>query len=389
MRHADRKPSGRFAAAAAFTITELLVVIVIITLVLAIAVPSFTAIIYSQESTLSQTRLATALRTARDAALQSTGGADTAAVFFFDPGGRLRIVTCIKAGELLDKAGSAGGTGGAPGLVQREIFVPLSTLEPVELPRNWMVRGYIPAFTLNTAGSWYEANSAGIRYGGTAGEAAWVFPETGFYNDSFPAPDEGKKRQTFMVRFQAGSGVMSPTTASEVLVLSPRKSSQNRPQGVNDLWKRADRATDYQRFVRRILNEPAIGFPRADNERQELLGDESADTVLARPVWMLGVYDERKLAAALGASLDRATGCLYQDPLQVREPRFVEAAGRSSPDIGRSIAQWMNGKTRLVPGQAPTPPQVPPSREDGDVPEARIYTIDRFTGEVRPVEVDL
>ena len=64
----------------AFTLTELLVVIVIIVLILAIAVPAFTSIIYSQESSLAQTRLATAIRGARDAAVQSSGGAATAAV---------------------------------------------------------------------------------------------------------------------------------------------------------------------------------------------------------------------------------------------------------------------------------------------------------------------
>ena len=373
-----------------FTLTELMVVIVIIVLVLAISVPAFTSIIYSQESTLAQTRLATAMRAARDAALQSSEGTDTAAVFFFEPGGRLRIVTCMKAGELLDQAGAAGGVGGGPSTVVREVFVPMATMEPVELPRNWMVRGYVPAYTINTSGTWYEQSAGGVRYGGAAGEEpSWVFPETGFYNVLNPGPREGRKRQTFMVRFQGGSGVMSPASTSEVLVLSPRPSSQLRTfTAAQDMWKRADLATDYVRFVRRLLVAPGMTTPRTGNACQQILGDDSSDTVLARPVMMLSVYDERKLAAALGARLDRVTGCLYRSETNglVTDPRFVDVPGRAPVEIGRLIAQWIGGNTRL---DDPPGPTEPPRRDDGDQPEARIFTLDRYTGEVRQVEVEL
>lgn len=377
--------------AKAFTLTELLVVIVIIVLILAVSVPAFTSIIYSQETVLSQTRLASAMRGARDAALQSSAGTDTAAVFFFDPGGRTRIVTCIKAGEILDRVGSAGGIGGGASVTTREIFVPMATVEPIELPRNWMVRGFVPAYALHPSGSWYESNGGGVRYGGSLGEPSWVFPETGFFDEFTPNPtQDGRNRQTFMVRFQGGTGVMSPASASEVLVLAPRRSSQGRTTNPTELWKRADRATDYERFVRRILIEPNLtGNDRAGSpsERQQLLGDVSPDTVLARPVMMIAVYDERKLAAALGARLDRTTGCLYAADANgdLEEPRFVTVPGRSSPEIGRAIAQWIGGKTRMNNA----PPRDPPSREDGDQPEARIYTIDRLTGEVKQVEVEL
>lgn len=104
---------------------------------------------------------------------------------------------------------------------------------------------------------------------------------------------------------------------------------------------------------------------------------------------MLAVYDERKLAGALGVTLDRASGCLYRsDPGggEVRYPQFVDAGGRSSAEIGRLITQWISGHTRL--DDVPAPNEAP-RRDDGDQPEARIFTIDRFTGEVRQVEVEL
>lgn len=263
MRVRERRAGGAGSgagpgAAGAFTLTELLVVIVILVLVLAISVPAFTSIMYSQESSLAQTRLATALRAARDAALQSNAGTDTAAVFFFEQGGRARIVTCIKAGEMQDRVGGGGGTGGGGNTVLREVFVPLETVEPVELPRGWMVRGYVPAFSINQGGSWYEQYPAagGVRYGGTAGdEPAWVFPETDFFRTLPSDQFAGASRQTFMVRFQGGSGIMAPTIASEVLVLAPHRNRANRNTALPQ-WQRADLASDYRRFVRRLLTAP-------------------------------------------------------------------------------------------------------------------------------------
>jgi len=378
-------------AGGAFTLTELLVVIVILVLVLGISVPAFTSIMYSQEATLAQTRLATALRAARDAALQSSTGTDTAAVFFYDQGGRARIVTCVKAGEMDDRVAGGGGTGGGANVVRREIFVPLETVEPVELPRGWMIRGYVPAFSINQGGSWYEQYPAagGVRYGGTSGdEPAWVFPETGFFRTDRGDQFAGASRQTFMVRFQGGSGIMAPTNASEVLVLAPHRNRANRDPAL-PAWQRADLASDYRRFVRRLLTAPNMTIPRAGNPLQKLLGDESPDTVLARPVMMLAVYDERKLAAALGVTIDRNSGCLYRGAApgtEVRYPQFVDVPGRSSAEIGRLITQWISGHTRL---DDPPAPNDVPRRDRGDQPEARIFTVNRFTGELRQVEVEL
>ncbi len=120
----------------AFSLMELLVVIAIFVLLLAIGVPAFTAIAYNSERATSENMLRAGLGGARDAALLT--GRDTAAVFFFEPGGRTSIVTCVRAGVINDA--DPGAMIGEP--VWREVFVPIPTSPPVNLPKFWAVRGY-------------------------------------------------------------------------------------------------------------------------------------------------------------------------------------------------------------------------------------------------------
>lgn len=374
---------------AAFTITELLVVVVIIVLIIAVAVPAFQSVIYSSEATVAQTRVGAALKTARDYALQSGPGEDTAAVFFYeyDPqqriGGRMLIVPCIRVGELDDMAPPTGFGGGA-GVVRREIFVPIPGAEPVELPKGWMVRAFAPYGLFD--GAWYEPGPGGTRYNMTDTRGHWVFPETGFYDREARLDVSGSvtARQSFMVRFQGGSGQLSPTGAREALVLAVRPSTVGRGTDADDAWKRADLATDPRRFVRRILTSRNLMTAAMPNEAQQLLGDRSGDTVLVRPVWMLALYDEYRMASAIGAQIDRATGCVYRAGTDF--PAFTDGT------TAQKIRQWIEGDTNFdgqVRKRQSSPTTGPGGAINrGDAPEARLFTIDGFTGDLRPVEVE-
>src|SRR5436305_8362895 len=78
-----------------FTLIELLVVIAIFVLLLALAVPAVSSLMDSSEESMAQNALRSGLAAARDAAMRSSGYDDGAAVFFYEPGGRLSIVPCI------------------------------------------------------------------------------------------------------------------------------------------------------------------------------------------------------------------------------------------------------------------------------------------------------
>jgi hypothetical protein len=394
IRTPDRAAAARTAKrrSFAFTITELIVVIAIIILIVAVAVPAFQSIIYSSEATVAQTRMSAGLKAARDYAMQAGPGEDTAAVFFydFDPdprrrtGGRLRIVPCIRVGEL-DDIPPPGGLGTGPGqTVRREVFVPIPGAEPVELPKGWMVRAFAPPGWVDSV--WYE----GTRYNSTDPAGHWVFPETGFYNrdEVLDFSNNQTARQSFMVRFQGGSGELSPTSTREVLVLAPRPSVLGRSTNPADVWKRADLASDLRRFARRILTSRDLMTGASPNEAQRLLGDRSADTVLVRPVWMLALYDERRLASAIGAEIDPVTGCIYKSGTNL--PEFVNNIPGPANMVGRRIRQWIEGDTNFddeVRKRAISSASGGGIRR-GDAPEARLFTIDGFTGNLRLVEVE-
>ncbi len=197
--------------------------IIIVALVATIAIRSFSSMISSSESSLANTKLANALRTARDAAMRSSGDADAAVVFFYQPGGRIVMVPYVKVGVLNDEDPTSPGN---PLMgVRRDVFVVSTLFEPVAMPRDWMVRGYAPVGSIHSNGEWYEdgPNGAGSRrYGGRAaqGKGDWVFPETDFYNPdpaTVNAGAAGKTRQTFMVRFQAGTGLLSSGGGNEAV----------------------------------------------------------------------------------------------------------------------------------------------------------------------------
>ena len=147
------------SARIAFTLTELLVVISLIVLLLAIAVPAFSSMLYNNDRSLAENQFKIAMATARDQAIRSEGG-DTAAVFLYQPGGKLRIVTCVSVAVLEDEPDSAiinipQLPPIVPGPHKREIFVPISIVNPIDLPRGWTIRAYVPPQAIDT-GRWFS-----------------------------------------------------------------------------------------------------------------------------------------------------------------------------------------------------------------------------------------
>ena len=381
LRRGARK-HGQDARAAAFTVTELLVVITLIVILVLIAVPSFQAMIYSSEEGMAETHVRNAIRAARDAALRSNGGADGAAVFFFEPGGRTSILPCVKVGEITDWANFRAATSGSrTDTTRREIFAAAPGFSPVLLPRNWMVRGYVSANSFSD--SWFISGLTTNTGAAAAGQRNWVFPETGFFD--VDAPDDGYHRSTFMVRFQAGTGALVGANTEPVLVLSPRNSAKGRGIAPYNSDPKANREgmEDPVKFVRTWLAKSVVA-PGVDHKRR-ILGRFSSDMVLARPVMQLAVYNERKLASALRVSLDRETGSVYAGLLALGltnhtgyVPTYVGPVPVYIEDIDDYIEGDANLDRKVRSGTDASAP---------DHPEAKLFAIDRQTGVLRAMEV--
>lgn len=365
----------------AFTVIELLVVISLIVILVLIAAPSFQTMIYTSEEGMAETHVRGAIRAARDIAIRSNGAADGAAVFFFEPGGRLTIFPCIKVGELTDWAGPTGTD-----TTRREVFAPAPGFNAATLPGTWMVRGYVTAHAFTDA--WYGSSYANLTTNTdqqTRGQRNWVFPETGFYDED--QTSQGFKRSTFMVRFRAGTGALVGASTEPALVFAPRNSAQNRTASPFNSEPRADREgrNDPVKFVRTWLNSGVANNGVAN--RRDIIGRRSSDMVLARPVAQLAVYNERKLAAALRVPIDRTTGCIYHDPATTAPPfvpMYTDVLYLSDID------SWIEGDT-TGPGGVRDGVVKPITAISGgepvDTPEAKLFAIDRLTGVLRAMEV--
>ncbi len=303
----------------AFTLVELLVVISIFVLMLAIGVPAFSTLLYTSDESLSENALRQALAGARDAAARSASGQDAAAVFLYDQH-RISIVTCLRV-ESVDVALSPGDPP-----VHMEVFAPVPGVAPVQLPRLWMVRGYAPPGRLDNT-TWYERTIPP----GIGRSPQWVFPETSFFD--LDAGDDGADRQTFMVRFEGGTGRLSTAQPAGVLVFAPSPGSAFRGTAPWSTF-RADREADPARFVRRV----AAAATMSQTDRDKLLGYAS-DVVLAKPVGQLAIYNERRLAGALGARLNDATGCLY---LPGPDPAYVTVSGGGQ--VPTLVTAWVEDR---------------------------------------------
>jgi hypothetical protein len=212
-----------------------------------------------------------------------------------------------------------------------------------------------------------------------------VFPETGFFDPNLSnAGRDGFNRQTFMVRFEAGTGRMTMSHTRSALVVSPRPSSENR--GFGDAY-RADIAPDLEQWVKRVLATTDLdGDPRVSAAdlagRYALLGDGCGDTILVKAVSQIALHDDRALAGDLNVNVDRQTRTIYRmtqwdpatpgiDPYRPQFPAFVQGNLVTSQNITR----WIEGDTN----HNGTP------LDAGDQPKARVFTIDRFSGQARPI----
>ncbi|MBC7834618.1 MAG: hypothetical protein H7Y88_05895 [Phycisphaerales bacterium] len=387
-----RGVSGARRWPVAFTVIELLVVIIIITLLILVAVPAFRSMMYSSQSALAESLVGAGLKAGHDAALDSTGDADSAVVFFYEPGGRLSMVVCRKVAQFDDPTGPAPT---APSVL-RDVFVPVPDIAPIQLPRGWMIRAYVAPNAVSA--QWYEAGIGNTaRYHPT--RRNWVFPETGFYfgntaptAGSTGANSGGANRQTFMVRFEAGTGIMSQSRLVPAIVVSPRPSSLGKlataPWSTPRL--RADQADDLGRWVRLVLADPIVqasppGPSGIPTHLAQLLSSQSSDVVLARPVGQLALYDEERLVAGLGRfgiKIDRDTGSIYTSVPADPKPRVMVGSAGTQADLGLAIASWIEGDTKA-------PFDGYPDRSTGDAPEARIFVIDRYSGDARTVNVEI
>ena len=411
-----------------FTITELLVVITILSIVVGIAIPSFSSMIRSTDRALAVNSLQSAVRVARDLAVSSTTGGDGAVVAIFESNGAIKLVPAIQIDprkQLEDApivAQLAGSTGTTPtGIrIRRDVFVPAPGAEVITLPPAYGLRGYAPAGSMltQTLGSqffaeWYDSR----LYGGDDEDAEqkqegnWVFPETDLYdvNQQALAVNDGRTpRQSFMIRFDAGTGELSRKPNSAVFI-DPRPSTE-RPfpsdPTAPEAWKRVDMASDTGRWAVRVLGSDIDGdgfawsrSARAVDEdligRTELMGNRSLDTILVKPVTRVALYLRKELAMGIGASkLNAATGSLYKayDASRPREgiaidQTLFDPAFRDLEQIRTNINAWVSGDTapvtagRVGDGEIVLDPDDP----DVDRPAARVFVIGQYSGELREV----
>ncbi len=426
-RAAGGRPGG------AFTLIELIVVITIIAILVAIGLPAFSSVVASSERALAANQLVVGLSTARDAAIRSGpaeagGSGDSAAVFFFEPGGRVSIVPCVHVGTIWDLADQTQGMQNTKNRVRRDVFAPIGDVTPIQLPRGWGVRGFAAMGTTDRQSpssalapdpnGWYEkpANAGALaRELDPNAPGNWVFPETDFYANvlnpqaSSSSARElgvaGLDRQTFLVRFKAGTGAVEINDQRLVLVLDPAPSvvptDARLPAAAHGRQWRAELATtplgdyrvdvtkDFGQFVRRLASRvdmdgsASLQTSAADLEAiRQVLGDESCDTILARPVTEIALYSEQRLARGIGGTgANRATGCLYggrdtsgRAVVPIRPEIDVAAIGfgtaaPSQIELASRINAWIEG--RYTPQGATEPVES----------DARIFTVSRYLGQ--------
>jgi prepilin-type N-terminal cleavage/methylation domain-containing protein len=347
----------------AFTLVELLVVIAIFVLLLAIAVPAFSAMLYSSEQSLAENTLRMGLAGGTGCGAPQRGRKGCRGGFLLRPlHGRATVLPCVYAATIKDE--DLGSPTRPPPLIDREVFVPVAGYEAVQMPRGWNIRGYAGPRTLDS--SWYErtysSNTARNR-------GNWVFPETSFYDEDLGA--DGADRQTFMVRFEGSTGALKLSDTSAVLVLSPSPSTTFRSaQPWNNPLLRADTESNYARFVRRVASRPATGSGSLTQlDRQRLVGDAASDSVLVKPVAQVAVYSEKKLAQALGVRTDNTTGCLYKN---ATDPQYIDVGGSPMSDVYVVyVNDWIEGHLNIGG-----------TDKDSD---CRVFTMQKYLGTLQEI----
>lgn len=405
----------------AYTLAEVLIVMSILAILLGLGVPAFNSAIKNSDEVSAENQLRIGLAIARDAAVQSSGDEDTAAVFFFTPGGRTSIVPYVKVGTLkqLRSFGVTdvqAATVSGRGMEDRDVFAPISGLKTVQLPRGWMVRGYAPPGTLDKASQrypsgWYTSGVLGRVYSQVDMQGNWVFPETGFYpsvqssaTDTNAKAQSGRLRSTFMVRFRAGTGAIAVADQKLTIVIDPSPDTDfrervvpfniRRTSGANNVYvNRIDQAEDVAEFVRRRLTGNIDTDPlvtQADeNSRRQLFGvtpetpdNASSDGVLCRSIAQLAIYREADLAQYLGArGVNRTTGCIYGDPPVAGQPQDIPLEPRidtslfttnpNLPELSEKINAWIEGRR----------PALGSSTADAPETTSKIFTFGTYLGQ--------
>ncbi|PHQ82089.1 MAG: hypothetical protein COB69_02820 [Phycisphaera sp.] len=357
----------------AFTLIELLVVIVIGAILVGIAVPAFQALLSSSRESLAQNSLQQAIFSARDMAARNIGGGDAAAVFFYDKDRGLSVGVYEQVASFSDQTSNSG----APDPT-RDVFVPVSAMEAVRLPDGYMVRGFVLGTQLRD-GDWYDGlvdyspPSGGLQGSGSdRGPGAWVFPETDFYNQT--EQGDGDDRQTFMIRFKAGSGTLSRDSTAAV-VIDARPSGENR-SAFGDV-EPINQAEDLRSWAVRAATTQSIAIA----DRWLLIGNESSDTVLARPVTDIALYRERRLAQMLRLrGLNKQTGTIYD---RDDEPRIDAALFRDTAlasdrvELEALITKWLEGRLAIESDSSTG------SAEEAD---SAIYTVSAYFGDLIEVK---
>jgi len=241
-----------------------------------------------------------------------------------------------------------------------------------------------------------------------------VFPESGLYPhevNQLRNSEIGRFRQSFMVRFEGGSGRLVTFTPDASLVVLPRPSGSGRasperepfPSNRLDMLATLDASGAMVQagngdlattvggiLTRSFLFDPAQATQPVLVYRRLLIGDIAGDSVLCRPVDQLALYKERELCAAFGIEPDRVSGTAYfvptaAWPLQAQPftgpgvsetvlyPRYV-ASLRQTDRIDNRINRWVEGYLDL---------QSTTDTRRVDVPQARRFTVDRRGGHLR------
>ncbi|MFO0832824.1 MAG: prepilin-type N-terminal cleavage/methylation domain-containing protein [Phycisphaerales bacterium] len=387
--------------ARAFSLIEMMAVLAILAILLAIGVPAIKSMIYSSERSLAENQLRVALTAARDAAVRS-GGGDGAAVFYYRDG-RTEIIPCVSVGRFTDNVLQAGTNNG--GVAEREVFVPVEGIEPVRMPRGWNVRGYASPGAIATGtqatsndNGWYDCVSSMPL--AIADRGHWVFPETDFFDHagldvggSVQGEDEGWKRSTFMIRFEAGTGNAAVTAREPAVVLDPlpvlsgegfrSNSPYNNDAALQGAGGSNDptQAPSLESYVKQVLGRPVLRGGGAMSHLAKLIGDSSPDTVLAMPLTEVALYDEARMASAIGATrLNATTGCLYDNtttPAIDVSQRLWGVGGMTVDDVQKRVDAYI---TRNATGDLP----------DSTVPlEARVFTVQRYMGQMQEVSPEV
>lgn len=376
-----------------YTIVELLVVAGLLLLLLGVAAGALGSLLRSSERSLAENQLRVGLSAARDLAVRSEAG-DAAAVFLLE-NGRCRIVPAVSIGTLVnDEVLGVDGqvqqspVTGAPLRVNREVFVPVALAEPITLPLRWTVRGFAEPGQLHTTAApngWYEwVNDVQA----TAAESGnWMLPENGVLN--IETPEEGWRRQTFIVRFEAKTGNLVTNSSATVLVVDVAPTDEFRGAApYNTVATRLDELDDdLAPAVRRLLASrtlhPLATQLTGTTDLHRLLGDRSNDTILARPVQTVALALESSVATGISArGLNRATNSLLV--------RAEDVGANPSPiDVGLvpNVADAAAVQTRVNAWIAPDLSDAAVVPDGVNEPfEARIFTFSRYLGSMQEVK---